>query len=400
MKKITTFITLFVLGLTVSGSFATSVSAATYPCSPTVVYPGWEGCEPGIGLGGTISTDKYSAIVTATYNSNGSNYNDFSQYTPTMSIEYGLSGTNSYNKSVTVCKDNQSANNNGQTVTALCKQNKGSRTSVFYIDGLTEGKKYQYRARLDWVGGTKYSTEIKEFTAVKAIMPADTPATTTSTTPTTSTTTNTTTSTNTPVVASTVPKSGGIFGIFGTTTTTTKPTTTSRFSNVDEKSGLKLAIDNGETQVNQGDTVTIKVRYENNSEKSYSDGVIDIYLPDQYSFDASNKGIYDKVDHVVSISLRDFPAGGFGTAVVSVKATGKAGDLDQAVSQASLKVGGVSLKVTDIDEYVGGSGSVLGASASRGAGFLPASLIGWIVLLIVLAGIVIIGRRYFVKKDY
>lgn len=397
MKKITTFITLFVLGLTVSGSFATSVSAATYPCSPTVVYPGWEGCEPSVQLGGTISTDKYSAIVTATYNSNGSNYNDFSQYTPTMSIEYGPSGTNMYNKSVTVCKDNQSTNSNGQTVTALCKQNKGSRTSVFYIDGLTEGKKYQYRARLDWVGGTKYSGEVKEFTAVKAIMPADTPATTTTTTPTTSTTT-----TNTTVVPSTVPKTGGIFGIFGTTTTTTKPTTTSRFSNVDEKSGLKLAIDNGETQVNQGDTVTIKVRYENNSDKSYSDGVIDIYLPDQYSFDASNKGIYDKLDHVVSISLRDFPAGGFGTAVVSVKATGKAGDLDQAVSQASMKIAGVSLKVSDIDEYVAGSGSsgsILGASAS-GTGFLPGSLIGWIVLFIILAGIVIVGRRYFVKKDY
>lgn len=397
MKKITTFITLFVLIVMAAGSSAAPVFAATYPCSPTVVYPGWEGCEPSVQLGGTISTDKYSAIVTATYNSNGSNYNDFSQYTPTMSIEYGPSGTNSYNKSVTVCKDNQSNNNNGQTVTALCKQNKGSRTSVFYIDGLTEGKKYQYRARLDWVGGTKYSGEVKEFTAVKAIMPTDT---STTTTPTTSTTTTNTT-TNTTVAPSTVPKSGGIFGIFGGTTTTTTPKTTSRFNNVDEKSGFKLAIDNGETQVHQGDTVTIKVRYENNSTKSYSDGTIDIYLPDQYTFETSNKGIYDKVDHVVAISLRDFPAGGFGTAIVSAKATGKAGDLDQAMSQASMKVAGISLKVSDVDEYVAGSGSgsILGASAS-GTGFLPASLIGWIVLFIILAGIVIIGRRYFVKKDY
>lgn len=397
MKKITTFITLFVLIVMAAGSSAAPVFAATYPCSPTVVYPGWEGCEPSVQLGGTISTDKYSAIVTATYNSNGSNYNDFSQYTPTMSIEYGPSGTNSYNKSVTVCKDNQSNNNNGQTVTALCKQNKGSRTSVFYIDGLTEGKKYQYRARLDWVGGTKYSGEVKEFTAVKAIMPTDT---STVTTPTTSTTTTNTT-TNTTVAPSTVPKSGGIFGIFGGTTTTTTPKTTSRFNNVDEKSGFKLAIDNGETQVHQGDTVTIKVRYENNSTKSYSDGTIDIYLPDQYTFETSNKGVYDKVDHVVAISLRDFPAGGFGTAIVSAKATGKAGDLDQAMSQASMKVAGVSLKVSDIDEYIAGSGSgsILGASAS-GTGFLPASLIGWIVLFIILAGIVIIGRRYFVKKDY
>lgn len=392
MKKITTFITLFIV---LAGFSVTPVFAATpsYPCENPVDYIGWDGCEPSVELGGTISTDKYSAIVSATYASNGAAYNDFSKYAPNLSIEYGPAGTNKYNNIVIKCtRDEGSSILNPVT----CIQNKGSRTSLFLIEGLTEGKKYQYRARLDWVGGTKYSNNVKEFVAVKSIMPTDTQTQTT-----TSTTTPTTTNTGSSVVISTTstPKSNstGLFGILGgTKATTTEP----RFKNVDEMSGLKLAIDNGETQVNQGDTVTIKVRYENNSSKSYSDGMIEIYLPDQYTFESTSKGVYDKVDNVVAISLRDFPAGGFGTAIVSAKATGKAGDLDQAVSQASLKISGINLKVTDIDEYVAGSNSLLGASASSSGSFLPASLIGWILLFIILAAIVIIGRRYFVKKDY
>jgi hypothetical protein len=129
---------------------------------------------------------------------------------------------------------------------------------------------------------------------------------------------------------------------------------------------------------------------------------VDIYLAPQYTFVSTTKGIYDRIDNKVSIDLREFPGGGFGTAEVTAKATAKSGDLDQAVSQAALRTPKVTLKVSDVDEYVGGnssSNSVLGASAA-GAGFLPHSIIGWLILLIVLAAIVIIGRRYFIKKDY
>jgi cytoskeletal protein RodZ len=266
---------------------------------------------------------------------------------------------------------------------------------------------------LSWVGGVKYG-EVKKFQAIKKITVA-TPDTTTSTTSSSSTSSSSTNTSSSSSSTSTKPKtttstsssssssaastSGGLFSLFGGSTTKTA-TPTSVFNNVDERAGFRLAIDDNKTEIRQGETITIKVRYENNNVKSFSNGTVEIYLPDQLAVTGTNKGIIDKVNNSVVISLRDFPAGAFGTAIVTAQATGKAGDLDQVMTQAGMKIGGVVLKVADIDEYIAGSSSsTLGASAS-GVGFLPGSLIGWLLLLIILAAIVIIGRRYFVKKDY
>lgn len=377
MKKITQSISLIIATLLLSGSLTPVIALAqiTQNCANPVKIASWDGCEPVVTTLGVISSDRYSAIVSAFYSDNGADYN--TSDIPSLSIEYGLNSEGTFSNS------SESRPENG-----------GSETISFKLDGLIDGQKYQYRAVLNWVGGTKYG-QIKTFTAQKQIAGSGTatPATTTA---------SETLAEEVVIPAPTVPTpTTGLFGWLSGNKKTTTTTVASQFKNVDEKSGLKLAIDNGQTQVSNGDTVTIKVRYENNSTKSYRDGVLDIYLPDQYVVESTNKGIHDKVDNMVSISLKDFPAGAFGTAIVIANASGKSGNLDQAVSQASLKIGTIALKVTDIDEYNadGGSGNVLGASAS-GTGFLPGKLIGWILLLIVLAAIVIIGRRYFAKKDY
>jgi hypothetical protein len=356
----------------------------------------WDGCEPIVQTLGPVSTDRNSAVVNVFYSSQGADFQ--TRDWPQLSVEYGLISENSF--------DNQ---------TELRPQGKGSNTEGFLIGGLDEGKWYQYRAVLSWVGGVKYG-EIKKFQAVKKIT-VPTPVTTSTSSSTSTATTNSTSSSSTTTnTTSTKPKttattsssnntgsltSTGGFSIFGFgNSTKTNNTPTSVFNNVDERAGFRLAIDDGKTEIRQGDTVTIKVRYENNNTKSFSNGTVEIYLPDQLAVTGTNKGIIDKVGNSVVISLRDFPAGAFGTAIVTAQATGKAGDLDQVMTQVGMKIGGVVLKVADIDEYIAGSSSSsLGASAS-GTGFLPASIIGWLLLLIILAAIVIIGRRYFVKKDY
>lgn len=371
MKTITNSITLFVALVLAFGS-VTPMTIQAAACTNPVTIASWEGCEPTVRtMGNKTEPNTDTAVISAFFTSNGADYNTSDR--PLVSIEYGSSPSE--------------LNQTSDPISVP----PGSQTLGFLIKNLEPGKPYYYRAILSWVGGVKTGDiqPIKWTTAVN-----------TSTTVNSSTVTDTTT-TNDFQIVPTAP-STGIFSIFGTKKATTATKTTGvQFKNVDEKSGLKLAIDDGETTVAQGDTVTLKVRYENNSAKSYRDGMINIYLPDQYTIESTNKGIHDKVDNMVSISLRDFPAGGFGTAVVIAKATGGSADLDQAVSQASLSAGGINLKVTDIDEYSSGSSknNVLGASAS-GTGFLPGSLIGWLILLIVLALIVIVGRRYFMKKDY
>lgn len=383
MKKILSLFLAFGLVFAIAGA-PLSVQRAHADC-PIIQIRSWNGCEPTIETGGVISTDKYSAVVSASVNSLGADYN--SEDAPRLSIEYGVIYGGTFDR-VTEVKIIKKTDNPAQS---------------FLLTGLEDGQKYAYRAILTWTGGTKRG-EVKTFIAKKQITP-------------TQTTTNTQTSTNTQIpytgntttqpvdntpIYSADTNTSVLGGLFGGTKTTTK--TTSLFSNTAELSGFRLAIDNGQTQVHQGDTVTIKVRYENNNTKSADNSTVDIYLAPQYSFDSTTKGIYDRIDNKVSIDLRSFPGGAFGTAVITAKATGKAGDLDQAVSQAALRTPKVTLKVTDIDEYVAGSGSsssnsVLGASVS-GSGFLPSTILGWLLVLIILAAIVIVGRRYFIKKDY
>lgn len=403
MKKITS---LFIMSVLVAvGGYSIAAAQGTVTCQK-VTISSWRGCEPVVETRGTVSTDKYSAVVNVFYSSMGADYNtsDF----PLLSVEYGLVADGSFDMS-----------------TDPKPQSKGNETVAFFLNGLDEGKTYQYRAVLSWVGGVKYG-EVKKFQAIKKITTSSDIETVTvstgtsgtsssgSTQPKTSTTssgsTTSTSSSSTPKSSSSSSSSStssgsttGIFSLFGGSTKSSGSTVTSVFNNIDEKSGFRLAIDNGKTEVRTGDTVTVKVRYENNNTKSFTNGSVEIFLPDQYTITATNKGIIDKVSNAVVISLRDFPAGAFGTAVVTAQATGKSGDFDQAMTQAGMKIGGVVLKVADIDEYIvaskSSSSSKLGASAS-GTGMLPGTIIGWLLLLIILAAIVIIGRRYFMKKDY
>ncbi len=345
-----------------------------------VVKNTWSGCEPSVSTDGVISTDQYSAIVSASYNSNDAEYNTIDW--PVLSIEYGIKGENLDSVS-----------------DSSFKMPKGTNSYSFLLNGLQDGQQYDFRAKLTWVGGVKYGA-VKSFIAVKKQTGNGGAVTNTSTINTSSTGTDTGSSstTTTSTTSSTNNGSGWLFTLLGGQKASTPA---KQFINIDERNGLKLAIDDGITQVNTGDSVTLKVRYENNSTKDFPKSTIEIFLPPEFTFNSSSKGIFDRIDNILTITLQDFPAGAFGTATVDITASGKHGDLDQVVSQARLTAGTNVLKVADVDEYVvKKSTSLLGASASSTTGFLPSTIIGWILLLVVLALVVVIGRRYFIKKDY
>ena len=293
MKKITNSIALLIATLLVSGSFVPAITFAAAACAEPVTIASWEGCEPTIRtMGNKTEPNTNSAVVSVFFTSNGADYNTSDR--PLVSVEYGsdLSELN-------------------QTTDPLSVP-PGSQTVGFLLENLRKGQPYYYRAVLSWVGGSK-NGDIQQIKWATASTNNTAGATTTNTTTNSNstidgstfvngaTTTAATTDTSNQYIVRPTAPSTGIFGIFGTkkTTTTAATTTTSRFKNVDEKSGFKLAIDDGVTKVSQGDTVTLKVRYENNNAKSYNDGVINIYLPDQYIVDTTNKGIHDKVDNMV-----------------------------------------------------------------------------------------------------
>jgi hypothetical protein len=385
MKRITLIITAIIL-LIGGGWFAYQTYAQEQDTCKVYKIDTWNGCEPIIETAGIISTDKYSAIVQAVFNSNNASY--YIKDNPKLGIEYGIARNGDFEYS-----------------TELEAQSQGVRQKSFLLNGLTQGETYAYRAVLYWAGGIKKGT-IKEVTPGTQTLgtggannPIGTSTNTSSSTvnsPSGSTTTGNN-STNNSSNSFVLSPFGNLFG--NKKTTTTK----SIYNSTDEKSGFRLAIDNGETIVGQGDLVTIKARYENNNVKSFENGEVKIYLPNQYTFVSTNKGVHDRISNTVVVSLREFPAGSYGTVIVSARAAGKPGTIDQVLTQATLIIGKTTLQVADADEYQASSGHVKStgsASGSTGTGFLPGTLIGWIVLLIVLALIVVIGRRYFIKKDY
>ncbi len=331
----------------------------------------WKGCAPIVETAGVISTDKYSAVVQAFFSSNDATFTIYDY--PELGIEFSS------------VKDGDF-----KYATKLEKQQPGVRNQSFLLNGLTEGEVYIYRAVLYWTGGVEYGTT-KEFVVGQKKMGSGGSVTETVTDRPITSSSNSNISPDSGVNLSPF---GNLFG-----NKSTQQTKKTIYHQTDEKSGFTLAIDNGESLIRQGDTVTTKVRYENNNTRSYNNATVEIFFPKEYSVDSTNKGIVDRVSNKVIVSIDQFPAGGYGTIIATARATGKVGNIDQVLTQSTLTVGSVKLAVTDADEY--GEGSVRKTQNSvSGIGFLPGTLIGWIVLLIVLALIVVIGRRYFIKKDY
>lgn len=377
-----------------SGWFAYSTYAQAEQDCQTYSINSWNGCAPSVETVGLVSSDKYSAVVQAVYNSNGAGYTLFDY--PEMGIEYGLA-----------------RNGDFEYATELVGQQRGVRRHSFLLNGLTEGERYAYRAVLYWVGGVKKG-DIIEFTPGPKTLgtggannTVDSGTKNTSSSNSTGTTqTNNQSSSNNQNTSSQNSSNSTVtlspFGnLFGNKNTTTKK---SIYSATDEKSGFTLAIDDGVAKVRQGDTVTTKVRYENNNNQSYKNAQIELFFPNEFAVESTNKGMVDRANNKVVVSIDDFPAGSYGTIIATARATGRLGNIDQVLTQSTMTVGSVKLTVTDANEYGEGSGRNRTTSQSRNTGtstgFLPGTLIGWILLLIVLALVVVIGRRYFIKKDY
>lgn len=370
MKRLSIFLT--VSAVILFGGVSSYALFAQQNCRVYVLNT-WNGCAPIIETAGVISTDKYSAVVQAFFNSNNADYTIYDY--PELGIEFGP------------VKDGDF-----KYVTKLEAQLPGATNRSFLLNGLTEGETYMYRAVLYWVGGVEYGTT-KEFVAGQKKLGSGGSVTSTETSSTTTTSTN---SSNSQSVGSQINLSpfGNLFS--------NKPAQETKktiYKQTDEKSGFRLAIDNGESLIRQGDIVTTKVRYENNNTRSSNNATVEIFFPKEYSVDSTNKGIVDRVGNKIVVSIDEFPAGGYGTIIATARATGRLGTIDQVLTQATLTVGSVKLAVTDADEY--GEGNIRKTQNSvSGANFVPGTLIGWIFLLIILALIVVIGRRYFIKKDY
>ncbi len=151
------------------------------------------------------------------------------------------------------------------------------------------------------------------------------------------------------------------------------------------------------------DTVDYTLNYKNTSGGSVSNAVLVIALPDEIDYvNSSARAEYSERNHTVTIFVGSMTKDQVGTVYLTGRANSGAVDRDTISTRVDftfVKANGQSETITN---YVFHSGrdcaNTLGAFA-LGAGFLPNSFLGWLLIVILICTIVFLSRKFFVKKE-
>jgi hypothetical protein len=374
IKNAFTFITVLALGALLAplAAFA-SVSTTTASGMPSFSL---------IGVSNVVAT---RATVSVMYDSTGASY-DYA-HRPLIGISYTNLST-------------------GETaISDMNFMSSGSETSRYTLYDLVPGTRYSYRAILKY-GGMTYSTSDQTFTTKGGYVSTSTSSSSTtgsssvvSTTGSGTTTVGGSTITASSASTNSISSTGStnVLDVLPSFGTSSKSSTSSLSNKVFtagsvHKNGVALLITDEQARVNRLDTVTYTIKYQNTRSTSLKDTEINIQLPKQYEFVKSSiDGDYNADQNVVTFSIGRVAPDTLKSFTMTARAIG---DGNQEVdTTATLTYDGGSVSATDRTEYSSGSKSVLGASVF-GAGFFPQTLGGWVLVIILIAVLVIVARRY------
>ncbi|MBI3634478.1 MAG: hypothetical protein HY228_02560 [Candidatus Yonathbacteria bacterium] len=246
--------------------------------------------------------------------------------------------------------------------------NVGSLPSVRHSDiisGLTVGTIYYYRVVAENPYGKGYGTIMNFVAAGSASAPVD----------------------NTVVIN--IPKD-----------TTTKNTTIITTGG-ETKSLVSLTIDGGAEIIVGGEQRGYRVTWKNESTQNLKDVVLRVVFPSSMPIVSADKGIISKADNALNIEVGVLAKGDTGEVFVTATA-------DRGIVKGQLIVVTANMVYTnsagaqgDAVAYVIQHGeqieksSVLGASLFGSGAFLPTTLFGWILLVLLLLVLVLLGNNIY-----
>jgi hypothetical protein len=307
---------------------------------------------PTITLDGVTEVNEHTATVVVSYDSGGNDYSFFRE-APTVFVEYTNTKTDE------------------KLLSAYSSQSMAFRTNSFGLYDLEKDTTYSYRGVLKYEGETVYTSK-KTFTTKGKVVPK---------------TTTTITSTNT---IGTIPGTTVVTDLGSKIVADAKSKVMT--GGATHKNGVAIGITNEQARTAARDTFTYTVTYQNTNKESLKNAELVIELPEQYEFVTSSLDMdYNERDNTVTYNIGRVAS----QVIKSVTFTARAiGDGNGEIrTTATLVYEGGSISASDRDSYQGGSKSVLGASVF-GAGFFPQTLGGWLAIIILIALIIIVARRY------
>ncbi len=158
-----------------------------------------------------------------------------------------------------------------------------------------------------------------------------------------------------------------------------------------------LTISADKDEIMQGDTVEYLVSYKNTSTKNFENTVLTVQLPSEITFDEANFGTIDG-DNTLTFKSDTLIPDQIGSITVKGHVNGKANPGGILITTATMiyNLPGSTVEQDEIAYTVNHviEGENLAAASIFGSGkFLPTTLIGWLALILVLMGIVTIGKR-------
>ena len=168
---------------------------------------------------------------------------------------------------------------------------------------------------------------------------------------------------------------------------------------------LRLNIDNEQNDIARGESVSYEVQWENiSSDVTLNDLVLEVTLPEGLRITDSSRGNVDTAANAVYLNIDQLDPREDGRMTIDARVTGNVRDNAPAVARAIMAFKNPTLAgmqenaiAYDSDKF-SASSAVLGASAF-GAGFLPGTLAGWLIIALIII-LIILAARHYMRGGY
>lgn len=168
---------------------------------------------------------------------------------------------------------------------------------------------------------------------------------------------------------------------------------------------LRLDINNDQDDISRGETVTYEVQWENiSTDVTLKDLVLEVTLPKELRISDSSRGDIDQSANAVYVNIDQLDPREDGRMTVTARVNGSLSAGAPVVGRAILAFKNPTLDgaqenaiAYDSDRFIANS-NVLGASAF-GAGFLPGTLAGWLIIALIII-LIILAARHYMRAGY
>lgn len=182
-------------------------------------------------------------------------------------------------------------------------------------------------------------------------------------------------------------------------------TTTVRTNNPGTGTGTALAsltVVNQSGMITPGNAVNYSVNYQNISNGSLNNAVLNVILPKGLVYQHSSNGV-PTTDNTVTVILGTVMPGQSGTLFISTMAETTITDANNMVAEAVLAFtapsgaqdSAIAYALNNWNGNMHLGNNNLAGLALFGGGFFPTSLLGWILLIVVLLLIIFVARYFF-----